>query len=135
MYIAVYGPPPASEVSIAVKDSVTDGRTAVFYLDYAFTQVGAWNVSVWITNGVSEIWSAPYMVGGCSEQHRFINQIYVACRPTNMSIAMAYFSYGKNNNNGTTNPLLWMPANQYSNSTQSECFVLSFINLVQLANE
>ena len=118
MYIAVYGPPPASEVSIAVKDSVTDGLTAVFYLDYAFTQVGAWNVSVWITNGVSEIWSAPYMV--CISMICIDSsiQIYVACRPTSMSIAMAYFSYGKSNNNGTSNPLLWMPANRYSNSTQ-----------------
>ena len=124
MYIAASGLPQSAEVSIAVKNSVTDGRTAVFYLDYAFTQVGAWNVSVWITNGVNEIWSAPYMVGGCGDLHKFINQIYVVCRPTSMSIAMAYFSYGKSNSNGTANPLLWMAANQYSNSTQGECCLL-----------
>ncbi|CAM6001117.1 unnamed protein product [Sphagnum balticum] len=40
MYIAVYGPSTSfGELSIGVKDSVTDGRTAVFYLDHAFVQV------------------------------------------------------------------------------------------------
>jgi hypothetical protein len=52
-----------SEMTIGVKDTVTDGQANVFYLDYAFPYVGAWNVSVWITNGVNEIHSAPYPVG------------------------------------------------------------------------
>jgi hypothetical protein len=44
-------------------------------------------------------------------------QIYVACAPSSMSIAMAYFSYGANNENGTADPTLWMAANAYANTT------------------
>jgi hypothetical protein len=67
MYVA--GPTATSEVTIGETDTVTDGQANVFYLDYAFAQVGAWNLSVWITNGVDEVRSAPYMVGGEIDIH------------------------------------------------------------------
>ena len=56
VYMPDYGVAEA-ENSVSIADNSAHGTVNVYKAELAFTRVGRWNVQLWITNGVHELWS------------------------------------------------------------------------------